>query len=104
MGKALFSCVKKHNSHLAGYIQDVLQGPVISHAISGIHILKGWRSDGEAVWYQEPWLTSPNEFHDTLQLCNNVRAISKNNLQLRQDNHVVEEVFGDHVGMVVFGG
>lgn len=103
IGKAHFAIVSKYNVQLAAYIRDVLQGPVISSADTGIHLLKGCTYEGNMVRYREPWMTSPNEFHATLQLCDNVKILDKNHIQLCQDSHVVEDVAGEHIGVVVFG-
>jgi len=102
MGSAFFECIKTFNPSLAAYVKDVLQGPVISHASTGVHLLKGANAVGSTIWYKEPWLTSPNEMHATLRLCNNIKYLGRNHIQLCQDDHMVEDVSGDHVGFVMF--
>lgn len=102
-GMAKFEAIRQENSKLASYIRDALQGPVISHAGTGIHVLKGHEifSNGE-IGYRDPWLTTQNEIHDILRLCNNIKIIDKNHVQFRQDYHVVDEIKGRHIGAAVF--
>jgi len=98
----MLKCVSRHNPLIADYLKDVLKGPVISHAQTGIHTLKGYKIDGKDIYYKDAWLTSPNHMHDLLKLGNKIEMIGKNHIRICQDDHVMHEEKGEHVGMVVF--
>lgn len=102
-GMAKFEAVRQENPKLASYMKDALRGPVISHVGTGIHALKDYRLlPGGEIMYFDPWLTSQNEMHDILQLCNNIKILGRNHVQFRQDHHVVDEIKGSGIGAAVF--
>ncbi len=102
IGKKIYHALEKRNSALARYVHDALQGPVMYHHGTGIHVLKGYMKKGNIISYAKPWKTAPNQMHDLLETCNNVRVLGKHHIQLRRDEQVVEDVMGEHVGMAFF--
>jgi len=102
MANARLECIRRYNPDIARYIEDALKGPVITNVDTGIHVLKGYSVKDDTVYFNKAWLTSPNTMHAVLERCNNIKIRGQNHIELRQDDHVVEECKGSHVGFMVF--
>lgn len=102
LGRRIYRAVEKRNPKLAGFVRNALQGPVVYHHRTGIHALKGYVKKGNSVSYSTPWKTAPNAMHEVLRLCNNVKVLGKNHLQIRRDEAVIEDMSGKSVGLAFF--
>ena len=107
LAKRCFESVSRRNPLLATYLREVLRGPVLSHEETGIHALKGYRIEpdilgGNHISYNQVWLTAPNELHDKLAISNKIEMVGKHHVRIFNNHHLVEELKGDAVGMMIF--
>ena len=47
-------------------------------------------------------MTAPNELHDKLAISNKIEMVGKHHVRIFNNHHLVEELKGDDVGMIIF--
>ena len=100
--KRRLEAIRRYNPALADYVADVLRGPVIAHAGTGIHAIKGCRKKGDKIFYKDVWLTSPNPIHNLLISGNNIQLVHRNHVKIFQNETLVHEQFGNDVAAIEF--
>jgi hypothetical protein len=101
-GKRRFEAIHRKNPALAEYVKEVLRGPVIAHASTGVHALKRTTQEGDTISYKDVWLTSPNPMHNLLSEGTAVEMLGMNHIKIKNKNVLVHEEKGDGLAMVVF--
>ncbi len=100
--KRRLEAIRRASPALAEYVEDVLRGPVIAHAGTGVHALKRTSQEGNTITYKDVWLTAPNPMHNLLSEGNAVEMVSADHIRIKNKNLLVHEERGHGVAMVVF--
>ena len=101
LSQKIMDVLAKYDSNLAQQTKEELCTVVIYDDETGVHILKNIRKEQNHIYYADVMLTSPNRIFTLLKMSNKIKIITRNHLELYNDNVKTGELKGD-VGILVF--
>lgn len=101
LSQKILDVLTKHNPDLARKTKEELCTVIIYDDETGVHVIKNTKTEQNTIHYTDVMLTSPNRIFTLLKMSNKIKIITRNHLELYNDNVLTGELKGD-VGILVF--